>query len=110
MLHEQIVVLFVITNVKMIFYYNFGVWIPIAIHSHYKSQMHKDSNLETEPMLGLHFIFRLERAISNIILNWYNLICNEILKTLFEHIILPFCLKIVDNKLNQLWLQKGNQQ
>jgi hypothetical protein len=59
----------VITDIKVVLNDNLGVKVSILIQTYFKSQVHEDGDLKTEPMLRQHFIPPLERIIINIFNN-----------------------------------------
>jgi len=69
MLQKQIVMHLVITNVEEIVNHNPSVKFPIPTQLYYETQVHKDGDLETEPMLRLNFILPLEYVIFSVVNN-----------------------------------------
>lgn len=69
MLQKQIVMHLVITNVEEIVNHNPSVKFPIPTQLYYETQVHKDGDLEIEPMLRLNFILPLEYVIFSIVNN-----------------------------------------
>jgi hypothetical protein len=60
MLQKQIVMHLVIINVEVIVNHNPSGKFPIPTQLYFETQVHKDGDLETEPMLRLNFILPLE--------------------------------------------------
>jgi len=66
MLQKQIVMHLVIINVEVIVNHNLSVKVPIPTQLYFETQVHKDGDLEIEPMLRLNFILPLEWVILSI--------------------------------------------
>jgi hypothetical protein len=53
----------------MILNHNPSVSVPVPIEPYFESQMHKDGDLETKPMLRLKFILSMEGIVFSIVNN-----------------------------------------